>query len=80
MLNQQPLIVAMQLGDFILAHHGALLGLAQFCLYLLQLAFMAALFLFALLLDGIAVMLQRIPGMQVLFFQRTNLLVLVVDP
>ncbi len=60
MFDQQALVVAVQLGDLVLAHHGALLGLAQFRLDLLHLAFVASLLLFALLFDGVAVMLQGI--------------------
>jgi hypothetical protein len=52
--------------------------LAQLHLQLLHLTFMAAAFLLALLLDGIAVVLQCVARMQVFFFQRANLLILVL--
>ncbi|MNY49059.1 hypothetical protein D3C86_1844490 [compost metagenome] len=78
-LGQQALIVAVQLGDFILAYQCALLGLAQFHLNLLHLAFMATLFLLALLFDGGAVVLQGVAGVQVFLFEGADLLVLVLQ-
>src|SRR5690242_13682357 len=69
----------MQLGDFILAYQSALLGLTQLHLNLLYLAFMASLFLLALIFDGVAIVLQRFTGVQVFFFQRADLLVLVLQ-
>ncbi|MNP19515.1 hypothetical protein D3C76_1120490 [compost metagenome] len=69
----------MQLGDFVLAYQGALLGLAQLHLQLLHLAFVAALLLLALLVDRVAVVLQGITTVQVFLFQRANLLVFVLQ-
>ena len=68
-LGQQAFVIAVELGDLVLANHGALLGLAQFHLDLLHLAFMAPLFLLALVLDGLAIVLQGVAGVQVFFFQ-----------
>ncbi|MNG22071.1 hypothetical protein D3C84_1065160 [compost metagenome] len=47
---------------------------------LLELAFMAALFLLALIFHGRAVVLECVTSMQMLFFQRANLLVFLVYP
>jgi len=76
---EQAFVIAMQLGDFVLAYQGALLSLAQLHLDLLQLPLVATLLLFALFLAGGAVVLQCIPGVQVLFFQGVDLLFLVLQ-
>ncbi|MNW01591.1 hypothetical protein D3C71_1972490 [compost metagenome] len=47
---------------------------------LLKLAFMTTLFLFTLIFHGRAVVLECITSMQVLFFQRANLLVFLMYP
>ena len=46
---------------------------------MLQLPFVAALILLALLLDRAAVVLKGVAGVQVLLFQRTDLLVAVLE-
>ncbi|MNP42885.1 hypothetical protein D3C76_1366760 [compost metagenome] len=76
-LGQQAFVVAVQLGNFVLAHQGALLCLAQLHLQLLHLTFVAVLLLLALLLDRIAIVLKGVSAMQVFLFERANLLVLV---
>ena len=71
--GDQPLVVAVQAGQFVLAHRQALLQLADFHLQLLHLCLVAALLLFALLAAGLPVVFQRLAGMAVLFLQRVQL-------
>ncbi|CAI8941122.1 membrane hypothetical protein [Pseudomonas serboccidentalis] len=77
--GEQAFVVTVQLGDFVLTHQRTLLCLTQLHLQLLELPFVASLFLLALFFGGVAIMLQRVAGMQVLFFQRADLLVLVLQ-
>ncbi|AKK01445.1 hypothetical protein VM99_26615 [Pseudomonas chlororaphis] len=77
---KQALVVTIQAAEVVLFHRQCLLQLTMLNLDLLELAFMPALFLFPLILHGCAVMLKCVTGMQVLFFQRTNLLILLMHP
>ena len=70
---EQPLVVAVELEDFLLADDQRLLALAQLDLQLLHLRLVAALLLFALGLHRSTVMLQRLAGVAVLVLQRGDL-------
>lgn len=78
-LGEQARIVAVQLGQFVLLDDQGLLQLAQLHLPLLDLSLMAALFLLALLLAGLAIVFQSITGMLMLFLQRANLAVAILQ-
>ncbi|KPU61655.1 hypothetical protein AN403_5702 [Pseudomonas fluorescens] len=72
-LGEQPLIVAVQSGQFVLLDDQSLLQLTYLQLHLLNLGLVTALFLLALLLAGLAIMLQGIAGVLMLFLQRKDL-------
>ncbi|MCY1542234.1 hypothetical protein D9M68_779720 [compost metagenome] len=71
--GQQAGVVTVQLGQLVLFDDQGLLQLPQFQLQLLHLAFVPALLLLALILAGLPVMLQGVPGMLMLLLQRTDL-------
>ncbi|VVO64306.1 hypothetical protein PS900_00968 [Pseudomonas fluorescens] len=79
-VGKEALVVSIQAAKLVLFHRKCLLQLTVLNLDLLELAFMAALFLLALIFHGRAVVLECITSMQVLFFQRANLLIFLVHP
>jgi hypothetical protein len=77
-LTQQALVISVESSQFVLLDHQRLLELAQLNLNLLHLPFVPLLFLVSLFLDRIAVMLQCISRVEVLFFERADLLILLL--